>query len=78
MAERGRDKVADLRRQMGEAGAVDPLASRAGEAAAVAAGVAQDYVGQLADAIRRQPFAALAIGMVAAYLLGRTVTLIRR
>ena len=65
---------------MASAGAVrsDPIASHAIDTATDAARLAQDYATRLAETIRRQPFVALAVGMAAAYLLGRVVTTIRR
>ncbi len=70
-------EAADLKREMEEL-AGDPVADKVAKAAGAAGDSVVSYAQDLAAAIRRQPFAALAIGMAAAYALGRLVSSTRR
>jgi ElaB/YqjD/DUF883 family membrane-anchored ribosome-binding protein len=73
MSKNAADEAAELKREMEELGA-DPVADRIAATASAATDTVQSYAQELAAAIRRQPFAALAIGMAAAYMLGRLVS----
>ncbi len=66
-------EAADLRREMDEL-ANDPVAEKVAQAVGTASDTVIACAQDLAAAVRRQPFAALAIGMAAAYALGRLVS----